>query len=127
MKGEKKLEHIANGFYAAAEIRNMYNTRLHENADTSVRASSISMMDQIFDILTRYSPQRDREPLEKTARQSSIYIDTYRNLKQQLKSPETRKVNKDNFVNTLSLMKPVLSNRDKTLVDKILKLYEIFS
>jgi hypothetical protein len=126
MDKRKKLDNIANGFYAAGKIRDVYQSNLRSDNTAAVRASSTDLLGQILNIITQYSPEKHQEPLKRTLQKSSTYIETYKSLKQHMKTPESRSMSRHNFVHTLMLMSPILSNRRQLMVEKVLKLYELF-
>lgn len=126
MDKRTKMDSIANGFYAAGKIREALQSNLRSDSTTAVRVSNTDLLGQVLDILSQYSPETRREPMQRTLQKSSVYMQTYKNLKQHMKTTESRSMSRHNFVHTLTLMSPILSGRRQLMVEKILKLYELF-
>ncbi|MFZ5987258.1 MAG: hypothetical protein ACOYWZ_09075 [Bacillota bacterium] len=128
MNGYKNLYDLANGIYAAGRIREVLNsTRSGETRgldDTNI----IQAFSRILDILSEYAPEKQRNILVGTANKSRIYMDVFKNLNQNLNTYRgNRRLDRNNIVNTLTILQPVLGPRERILIDKIVKLNEVFS
>lgn len=128
MNGYKNLYDLANGIYAAGRIREVLNsTRIGETRglnDTNI----IQAFSRILDILSEYAPEKQRNILAGTANKSRIYMDVFKNLNQNLNTYRgNRRLDRNNIVNTLTILQPVLGPRERILIDKIVKLNEVFS
>ena len=128
MNNYSPLEHIANGIYAANKIRNLRQPVFEQDSRTSVHPDSISMLREILDIIHEYIPETHKRALEDTITKSSLCNDTYKSLKEHFAAIKTRGgIDKSNLIKTLHIMKPVLNNNTQTLIEKVMKAYEIFN
>mgnify|MGYP000918282395 CR=1 FL=1 len=121
----KKLEAIANGFYAASRIQKILNTDFETSPGTSVRYSSFDKISEIFNIIDKYSPESYRQNVSGIVKKSMRYSRVYKDLKQHLYSARNKKADRDMFINTLKVIRPILNNRQILIVDKFLKIAEI--
>ncbi len=127
MERHQLIEQITNGFNAASKIRKMYNSPLQRNEDTAVNKSRVAIMQEALQILGNHSPGPVGNDLEATLRSVSVYFDTYMNLKRHLSENRNGPGNTERFAGGLGIVRPALSNRQKTMIDKMLKIYEILA
>ncbi|HHW47760.1 MAG TPA: hypothetical protein GXX14_03970 [Clostridiaceae bacterium] len=121
----KKLEAIANGFYAASRIQKALNSDFETSPGTSVRSSTLDKIYEVFNIIDKYSPESYRRNVSDIVKKSFRYSRAYKDIKQHLYSARNKKADKDMFINTLKVLKPILSNKQIMLVDKFIKITEI--
>lgn len=127
MDRNKVLEHITKGLQAASKIQKVYNSSLRSNSNTSVRAGNKSMLADIIGIIAEHSPDTHKRTLEEALSRSYQYSEAYSHIKQHLRTVRNQKMNKENFIETLNVVRPILSNRRKALVDKVMKIFEIIN
>lgn len=125
MKNEdlyKNLESIANSFNAARRILSI-KAEAKENRFSNT--DSISMISAVLDSLSEYSPSF-RQHIGVANSRCMGYCNTYRDLKQYLMTRNSPSNTKDRFIQSLSLLEPVLDDEKKRMFNKILKIYELF-
>lgn len=121
------LENIANGIHAANKIRNLQapGTR---SSGSSMKLDQVALISEIIQSIAQYSPEKSRERLSNAGTICREYCNTYKNLKYHMKSGSRSPQNsKEQFVGSLRILEPVLDNRKKTAIQKIMKIYELFS
>lgn len=125
MDNEKKLEAISNGFLAANRIQQTLNPINYISPEMSVRRDSLDIINEILNIISLYSPGSYRNNLSAAIGKSMEYSKAYKNIKQHLYSRRNEKIDNEAFINTVKVMKPILSNQQKIIIDKFLKITEI--
>lgn len=127
MNRNKSLEHIANSFHAAGKIQSLRNSVLKEDSRMSVTQDRISLLQEALQVIAEYAPDPHKSALGDTLHRGSVYNNTYRDLKQHFKVVQEQGMNSDHLIRTLDIMKPVLSNRSRNLIEKVMKIYEILN
>lgn len=123
----KALEYIANGIHAANKIQDVYKSTLHRDSNTLIRPDNFTMLNQVLQILTEHSPEIHKRKFEEALSKSSEVSNTYRNLKRHFKVVKNQRMNKDLFLETLSVLKPIVDNRRKAMIDKAIRIHEILN
>lgn len=121
----KKLNTIANGINAVSKIQEVISSSPGNNPKTTVREDKKTTLIDILHIIAEYSPDRSGNLLSDILNRSEQYCDSYKNVKLHLNSTRNQRVNRQNFINTLSVIKPLLDNRNKVMINKVLRIYEI--
>lgn len=120
-----KLNYLANGIHAASKIRDIYKANLKEDPNSAVRASNTDIVNQVLNVIAQYAPEPYRQDVQTTVQKCCIYNDTYRNLKQHIRSTANHRMNDEEFIRTLDIVRPVVGNRERILIEKIIKIYQI--
>ncbi len=120
-------DNIANGFNAANKVRDVYNSSLREEQNLSVRASNVTLLLQMLSAISEYSPEPHREVISRAVDRCNLYNCTYKDLKRHFGSMRGQSPSFRNFTETLGIIRPILDNGNKSVIDKILKIYEILS
>lgn len=113
----KVMENVANGLLAAAKIQKMYNTETRLNASPQ--------LGEVLGVIANHSPQVYRNSLSNTVSTCVNYTNAYKNLKKNFAQANSRGLNSDTMLNTLAELRPVVNNRGKVLITKVLQIYEI--
>lgn len=125
----KVMENVANGLLAASMIKKMYapvsGNLLHAERGQEVNLQTRPHPDKVMEVIANYSPKEYRSSLTNTVRKCSEYTNSYRSLKRNITLSKTRGVNSDAIADVLAAMSPVVDNRGKVLISKVLKIYEI--
>lgn len=119
------LESIANSITATKRIRDLRNSTLRNDRDSSVKPSLTYVYSEILKTIAEYSPSRQKNALMKSVELSNLYRNTYKDLSSHLSLTRAGKIAPDQIIKTLAIVKPVLPNQHKTIIDKIQKIYEI--
>jgi hypothetical protein len=117
----KVMENVANGLLAAAKVQQMYNneTRAHTSPQPGPQ------LGEVLGVIADHSPQVYRNSLSNTVSACIDYTNTYRNLKRNFALANSRGLNPDTMLNALGELRPVVNNRGKVLITKVLQIYEI--
>ena len=122
----KSLDTIANGFRAAHKIQSIRNSSLvRSDGTTSVRKAEPDMLKEMLQVLSEFSPEKYRGSLSRSLEQSTLYADTYKNLKQHLEGSSTRGVKSDDLIGAMQIIKPALRGKNLHTIEKVLRIYDI--
>jgi hypothetical protein len=127
MDRKNVMESIANSITAVAKIRDLRNSTLKNDGDSSVKPSITYVYGEMLKTVAEYSPGRHGDALRKSVELGNLYSNTYKDLRNYLSSTRSGKTDPARIVKTLAIVKPVLPNRHKTIIDKIQKIYEIIN
>jgi len=129
MDNGKYLQSIANGIYAANEVRNLLKApNMRSDNTTGMVARSISVFGEVIKVIADYLPVENNQRgsnIKEMVNKSAAYGNTYSQLKQHLVSARQSRLNKDHLIETLAIVKPLLKDEPRTTVDKVLRIYEI--
>ncbi len=123
----KALENIANGIQAANKIKSIRQPEGEDGTRSGPNKPDISMLSQILESIAEYSPKSYRGPLGETNSKCCHYCDTYRSFKQHILAGQTRGSNKDRYVKSLNILEPILDEKKKVMISKIMKIYDLFN
>ncbi len=126
MNKYQKLEQITNGINAAYKIKTATNSLNQRSSESGQEISNVELIMQMLSVIAQYSPEPQRNSLNDRLQRTTIYQNTYKNLKQHLKSMQSeRHVNSDGLVKTLEIVKPAISGDRRNLIEKVLQIHEI--
>ncbi|TYQ16209.1 UNVERIFIED_CONTAM: hypothetical protein Cloal_2731 [Acetivibrio alkalicellulosi] len=125
MYNYKALYDVANGIFAAGKIGEVLNLNPSNDRNQIATTSPIDSICKVLDILAQHAPNEQREILGIAAQKSKLYLDTYTNLDRHFNTYRSSKMNIDKIIETLGIIHPVLGSREKNIIDKILKLYQV--
>lgn len=121
----ERLQAIADGINAANKIHNIYKSGLLSDSRTVIRDGRLAMINDILQVIAGNSPERSANLLKETLEKTTVFSDTYRNLKRHMTLARNRSMNSGDLVETLNIIKPALSSQQKVLVDKVIKLFDV--
>lgn len=121
----KSLENLSNGLNAAKKILDLKNASLQVDLNSEVKPSQIDTLYQMIDTVASYSPPKYRRVLNRSVAISNNYRSTYRRLKQQADSNRSRGPGTREILNTLEIVKPILPNNQRMMIEKIQQIYKI--
>lgn len=127
IEDSKSLNLITNCFLAADKIRKVQKQPIHDGEGRPVNSSSTDALHQILQIIADYSPETYKKQLNEAVNKVNLYNNSYRNLKGNISTLREQGLNKEQFIQVLSIMHPVLSTRKQNIITKILKLNEILN
>lgn len=126
MNKYQKLEQITNGINAAYKIQNARNSLNRKSPEERQETSNVDLLLQMLSVIAQYSPETHRNSLSDRLEKSTVYHDTYKNLKQHIKSIQSdRQVNSEGIVRTLEIVKPVVDKDKRSAIEKVLQIHEI--
>ena len=82
----QKLEQITNGINAAYKIKNVGNSFTRNDSENNRKINDVDLLIQILSVIAEYSPESQRSTFSDNLQKSTVYHNTYRNLKQHIKS-----------------------------------------
>lgn len=120
----KKLETITNGINAAHKIRSLQNSTSYQRADG--KPDTLTLLSEMLSVIAQHSPETHRSSLSERLDKTNVYGEAYRGLKQHVKGIKSNdRIEKNDIIKTLHIIKPVVDERKQTLIEKILKIQEI--
>lgn len=121
------LEQIANGIQAAGRIKKLFRENTRGGDEAAIMPSSVSTLNEVLEVIAEYSPGFRRQAINDTVIKSNMLSDTYRSLKTNFSNAREGKLDRESVLKTLSAIRPMVSERQKLLIDKVLKIYEILN
>lgn len=122
---DKKLEAISNGFIAASKIQQALNPINNDDSRMTVKRDSLDSINEIINIINLHSPGSYRNGAIDAAKKSMEYSKAYKDIKQYFNTRKNERLDNESFINTVKVMKPILTNQHKVIIDKFLKITEI--
>jgi len=127
--GNLPIENITNGLLTLQKVRQLYQRQTRaegEDTDDYVQPDRLSLMQEILSTVGNFIPQTRGASYSAAFSQGSRYSSTYRGLKQHIRGMNrNRQPDQDQILQTVKLLLPILDNRRKVTVDKILKIVDI--
>jgi hypothetical protein len=81
---------------------------------------------QMLSVIAQYSPEPQRNTLNDKLQKTTVYQNTYKNLKQHLKNMQSeRHVSSDGLIRTLEIVKPAVSEDRRNIIEKVLQIHKI--
>ncbi|KNY27136.1 hypothetical protein [Pseudobacteroides cellulosolvens] len=124
MDRKRSLENLSNGLNAAKKLLDLKNASLQVDLNSEVKPNQIDTFYQMLDTVASYSPPKYKKVLNESIAISNNYRSTYRNLKQHLNN-NNRGPNSSEIIKTLEIVKPILPNNHKAMVEKLQQIYKI--
>jgi hypothetical protein len=123
----RTLDNIANGIHAANKVQQIYRSRLNKRQGEIKGTDNLDTLNEIIRILTSYSPNTHRGRLNNALIKGGELSNTYHSFKQHFSLMRSQRMNRDLFIKTLDVIKPVVDSRKRNLLDKALKIHEILN
>lgn len=122
----QKLEQITNGINAAYKIQNARNSFSQRKQNERAETSNIDLLLQMLRVIAEYSPEPQRNSISDRLERSTAYHTTYKNLKQHVKGiQQNRHIDSNSFVKTLEIVKPVMDKDKRSVIEKVVQIYQI--
>lgn len=122
----QKLEQITNGINAAYKIKNVGNSFTRNDSENNRKINDVDLLIQILSVIAEYSPESQRSTFSDNLQKSTVYHNTYRSLKQHIKSIQTnRNLDSEGLARTLEIVKPILAKDRRNIVEKMLQIHQI--
>jgi hypothetical protein len=121
---EKKLsiEKVTALLQAVEKIKSARDVR--EGGNVSVRPDTISMLHDAMQIVCEYLPDTHKNNFSNALKSSHHYCGTYKNLKSHIRELDGQNPDFDNISKTVKVIMPMLDNRQKAPINKILNVLE---
>jgi hypothetical protein len=121
----KKLETITNGLNAANKIMTLQTSAINQRSKDSAYINP-ALLSQMLHVIAQYSPDKNKILLTRSLEQTDRYRKAIRELKEEvLNIREKNRINKDDVIRTLHIIKPIVDPNRQTILEKILKIQEI--
>ena len=122
----QKLEQITNGINAAYKIRSAGNLLAQRDSENRQEINNVDLLIKMLSVIAEYSPESHRDTFNENLQKSTLYHNTYRNLKQHIKNIQSnRHLDSDGLAKTLEIVKPILTKDRRNIVEKMLQIHEI--
>ena len=110
----RKLEQITNGINAAYKIKSAGNSFTRKDSENREKKNNVDLLIQMLSVIAEYSPESQRDTFSNNLQKSTVYHNTYRNLKQHIENIQTnRQLDSDGLARTLEIVKPILAKTDE--------------
>lgn len=122
------IENITNGLLTLQKVRQLYQRQTRaEGEDTYeyVQPDRLSLMQEILSTVSSFIPQTRGASYSTAFNQGNRYSSAYRGLKQHIRGLNRNMPDQDQILKTVKLLLPILDNRQRVTVDKILKIANI--
>lgn len=126
--GNLPIENITNGLITLQKVRQLYQkqTRAEEDAQEYVQPDRLSLMQEILSTVGNFMPQTRGMSYSSAFNQGNRYSNAYRELKQHIRGlNRNRDLDQNQILKTIKLLIPILDNKQRVTVDKILKIADI--
>jgi hypothetical protein len=127
MNSNLSIEKITKGLQAAERIKQLFNSKLREDAESSVKPDSLSVLRDTLQTVMEFWPDIRGGSFNRALQQSNKYSSAYREIKSHLKTVRGKKPDMNHIMNTFKVILPVLDNRQKVPFDKIIKILQILN
>ena len=123
MRGYKMLFNVANGIFAAGKIGEVLYSQQSNKRNEMHKANPLTSTCKILDILVQYAPEEKKEVFGERAMKSKLYLETCNDLNEHF-STYAKRIDASKIAQALNIIKPILGDNEKRIVDKMLKLYD---
>ncbi|HOV25138.1 MAG TPA: hypothetical protein PK566_02080 [Pseudobacteroides sp.] len=124
MDRKRALENLSNGLNAARKILELKNASMRVD-NSEVKPSQVETFYQMLDTVASYSPPKYKKVLNQSIAISNNYRNTYRNLRNHMNSRTSNRPSPGEIIKTLEIVKPILPNNQRVMVEKIQQIYKI--
>ena len=128
MESRLNIENVTNGLLTLQKLKQLYKPlKLQEDREDSsyVRPDKLSLLQDTLTAITDFLPEARGSSLSEAFRQGSRYSSAYRGIKQHVRNMDGNRVDSLQVLKGLKLVVPILDNRQRLYMDKIVKIFEI--
>ena len=122
------IENLTNGLVTLQKIKQLYKPESRadgEEASEYIQPDRLSLIQEILSTVTNFIPQTRGTSYSIAFSQGNRYSSAYRDLKHQIKSMNRSTPNQNQILQTLKLAAPILDNKQKVYMDKVMKIVDI--
>lgn len=130
MSNQMNIETITNGLVTLQKLKQLYSGEQRTGGEEDaayIKPDRLSLMQEIFTAVASFIPQTRGASYSAAFNQGNRYSSAYRELKRHIRSVDSRAPGHNQFLKTLKLIAPVLNNRQKVYMDKVLKIIDILN
>ncbi len=126
-----KLEQITGGLNAVNKMRKAVeknNSQKRDDSPEAQRDNSMCLIKDILNVIGEYSSStRQGGSLINAVGKCDSLSCTYKDLKNHLRTMDSRGPSGEGILKTLDLIRPALDSKSKTTIEKMLKIIEIIN
>lgn len=127
---EKKLniENISNGLLVLQKLKQLYKpeNRLEGGEkQVHVQLDRLSLLQETLTSISDFLPVGRGGAYSEAFRQGNRYSGAYREIKRHVRKMDGNRLDTAQVVNSLKLVVPMLNNRQRVYMDKIVKIFDI--
>lgn len=128
MESRLSIENVTNGLLTLQKLKQLYKpaTRQEDEENSSyVRPDRLSLLQETLSAITDFLPETRGISFSEAFRQGSHYSSAYRGMKQQVRDMGRSGMDSAQVLKGLKLVVPVLSNKQRLYMDKVVKIFDI--
>jgi len=127
MDYNSRLDKIIGSLQTVNRIKEVYVTNMKSTDRISIKDNQVKILCDMLNIIVEQNDKRDGGRMRKSLEQSSHVLNTYHELKSKLKNVRNNRISTINIRHTLDVLKPVLNTRNRYMVEKAIKIYDILN
>ncbi len=127
MDYNSRLDKIIGSLQTVNRIKEVYDTNMKSTDRISIKDNQVKILCDMLNIIAEQNDKRDSGRMRKSLEQSSHVLNTYHELKSKLKNVRNNRISTINIRHTLDVLKPVLNTRNRYMVEKAIKIYDILN
>jgi|GEM_PF-1785482 len=127
MDYNSRLDKIIGSLQTVNRIKEVYDTNMKSTDRISIKDNQVKILCDMLNIIAEQNDKRDGGRMRKSLEQSSHVLNTYHELKSKLKNVRNNRISTINIRHTLDVLKPVLNTRNRYMVEKAIKIYDILN
>lgn len=128
MESRLSIENVTNGLLTLQKLKQLYKPakRQEDGEDLSyVRLDRLSLLQETITAITNFLPETRGNSFSEAFKQGSHYSSAYRGIKQHVRDMDWSRVDSVQVLKGLKLVAPILNNRQRLYMDKVLKIFDI--
>lgn len=128
MSNLPNIENITNGLVTLQKIKQLYKPESRaEDIEASeyVQPDRLSLIQEILSTVTNLIPQTRGTSYSIAFSQGNRYSSAYRDIKHQIRNMNRSSPSQTQILQTLKLAAPILDNKQKLYIDKVMKIIDI--
>lgn len=128
MESRLNIESVTNGLLTVQKLKQLYKPakRQEDGEDiTNVRPDKLSLLQDTLTAIKDFLPETRDSSFSEAFRQGSHYSRAYREIKHHVRDIGGNRTDMAQILKTLKLVIPILDNRQKIYMDKVVKIFDI--
>lgn len=121
------LDHITNSLLTLQKLKKLYSSsaRQEDSIDDDIQLDKLSLFRETLTAVAGFLPETRGSSISEAFRQGSHYCGAYRGMKQQVREINGNRLDSTQLLKSLRLVIPVLSNKQRLYMDKVVKIFDI--
>lgn len=128
MERRLSIDNITNGLLTIQKLKQMYRPakRQEDGEDSNyVSPDKLTLLQDTLTAITDFLPETRGSSFSEAFRLGSHYSSAYRRIKQHVRDIDGNRLDTAQVLKGLKLVTPVLSNKQRLYMDKIVKIFDI--